>query len=121
MRTGISPEQLERAFILGNFAQVIQFYSALLACFVDALDTTAFLIDGLTDVLISCLDAESKGCRTPEQNAEIDAVRDVVRLLKEEPAEGIRQLLRVTGQVFLNPDDYENRSVISEAEKASLE
>ena len=39
MRTGISPEQLERAFILGNFAQVIQFHSALQACFVDAFDT----------------------------------------------------------------------------------
>ena len=77
--------------------------------------------DGLTDVLVSCLDAESRGCRTPEQDAEADAVRDVVRLLKDEPTEGIRQLLRVTDQVFLNPDDYDNRSVITEAEKVSLE
>ena len=77
--------------------------------------------DGLTDVLISCLDTESKGYRTTEQDAEADAVRDVVRLLKDEPTEGIRQLLRVTDQVFLNPDDYDNRSVITEAEKASLE
>ena len=77
--------------------------------------------DELTDVLISCLDTESKGYRTPEQNAEVDAVRDVVRRLKDEPAEGIRQLLRVTDQVFLNQDDYENRSIISEGEKATLE
>ena len=42
-RWDTSPEQLVWTFMLTNNAQVVQFYSAPLACFADALDTSASL------------------------------------------------------------------------------
>ena len=77
--------------------------------------------DGMTDILISSLDSEFKGRKTPQQDKELELLSNLIGILKEKPSEGIQQLLRVTDQIFINPDDYENRSVVSEAQKAALE
>ena len=77
-------------------------------------------IDGLTDILISTRTDES-GSRTQQQNEQTEMLMALVPLLKEKPSDAIKQLIRMTDQIFLNPEDYDDQSIISEAEKSDLE
>ena len=76
--------------------------------------------DGLTDILISTKTDES-GIRTQQQNEQTERLLGIVQTLREQPSDAIKQLIRMSDQIFLNPDDYNNRSIISEAEKSDLE
>ena len=77
-------------------------------------------IDGLTDILISTRTDES-GTRTQQQNEQTEILMALVPLLKKKPSDAIKQLIRMTDQIFLNPEDYDDQSIISEAEKLDLE
>ena len=72
--------------------------------------------DGLTDVVICRL----AGNQAEEDKSEIERLKVIVELLKSNPREGIEQLIRTTDQVFLDPGDYGNDSIISPGDRAAL-
>ena len=75
--------------------------------------------DGKTDILIS---TQTKG--TKEQKGkeldEIERLMNIIESLKGDPARGIEMLVRTIDQVFLNPEKFNDDSILTKEERASL-
>ena len=76
--------------------------------------------DGLTDIVISTK-TDEPGMRTQQQTEQIEKMLEIIQILKEKPTEAIKQIIRMSDQIFLNPDEYNDRTIISNAEKSDLE
>ena len=76
--------------------------------------------DGMTDILISTR-AGATRYRTKQETENLEGQLELIELLKERPSEGIKRLMRITDQIFLNPEQYEGASALSEKDKLNLE
>lgn len=76
-------------------------------------------LDGRTDVLISTL-AKEAGEQYDKDAVEVERLIDIVKCLKNDPARGIESLIRITDQVFLNPEKFEDDSTLTDSEREAL-
>ena len=76
-------------------------------------------MDGETDILISTR-RNGTTRRSPSDIAEIERLQSIIESIKNDPAVGIAALIRSIEQVFLNPDEYNDDSIISEDKRTSL-
>ena len=75
--------------------------------------------DGETDILISTRHNDTKELNDRDA-AEIERLTNIIKSVKSDPATGIEMLIRTMDQVFLNPEEYNDNSVITEEGRTSL-
>lgn len=76
-------------------------------------------IDGKTDILISTRYNGTEE-RSASDVAEVERLGDVIKSIKSNPATGIEALIRTVDQVFLNPEEYNDDSIMTDRERTSL-
>ena len=75
--------------------------------------------DGQVDILISTrYDGTNK--QDEWDDAETDRLKNIIKAVKNDPPTGIEMLIRTIEQVFLNPDEFNDDSIITENERTAL-
>ena len=75
--------------------------------------------DGKTDILISTLTKGTKEQKGKELD-EIERLMNIIESLKGDPARGIEMLIRTIDQVFLNPEKFNDDSILAKEESDAL-